>query len=69
MASAMAGGSGVYYRSRITLNRIELHGTPAGFHMVPGMPVTADIRVGKQTILRYMMGKTVPLVSEAMREP
>jgi HlyD family secretion protein len=33
------------------------------------MPITADIRVGKQTVLRYLMGKTLPVVSEGMREP
>jgi hemolysin D len=59
----------VYYRARITLDHLDLHGTPAGFHLVPGMPVTADIRVGKQTVLRYMLGRTVPLATEAMREP
>ncbi len=61
--------AGVWYRSRITLDQIQLHGTPAGFHLVPGMPIRADIRVGKQTVLRYMLGKTVPLVTEGMREP
>lgn len=59
----------VYYRARITLDEINLHGTPPGFHLVPGMPVTADVRVGKQTVLRYMLGKTVPLATEGMREP
>jgi HlyD family secretion protein len=62
-------GADVYYRARITLDEINLHGTPANFHLVPGMPVTADVRVGKQTVLRYMLGKTVPLATEAMREP
>jgi HlyD family secretion protein len=61
--------TGVYYRSRITLDQIQLHGTPPNFHLVPGMPVKADIRVGKQTVLRYMMGKTIPLATEGMREP
>jgi HlyD family secretion protein len=61
--------AGVFYRSRITLDQIQLHGTPAGFHLVPGMPVNADIRVGKQTVLRYMLGKTIPLATEGMREP
>jgi HlyD family secretion protein len=60
---------GVFYRARITLDQIDLHGTPAGFHLVPGMPITADVRVGKQTVLRYMLGRTVPLATEAMREP
>jgi len=61
--------SDVFYRSRISLDQIELHGTPPNFHLVPGMPVTADIRVGRQTVLRYMMGKLIPLATEGMREP
>jgi hemolysin D len=60
---------GVWYRSRITLDQIDLHNTPANFHLSPGMPVTADIRVGKQTLLRYMLGKMIPLATEGMREP
>jgi HlyD family secretion protein len=64
-----ASGDVIFYRARITLDKIELHGTPAGFHLVPGMPIVADIRVGKQTVLRYMLGRTVPLATEAMREP
>jgi hemolysin D len=60
---------GFWYRSRITLDKIELRGMPDNFHLVPGMPVTADIRVGKQTVIRYLLGKTLPVVSEGMREP
>jgi HlyD family secretion protein len=61
--------TGVYYRARVTLDQIQLHGTPPNFHLIPGMPVKADIRVGKQTVLRYMLGKTIPLATEGMREP
>jgi len=63
-----ASGGG-YYRSRITLDQINLHGTPANFHLIPGMPIQADIRVGKQTVLSYMMGRFIPLATEGMREP
>jgi hemolysin D len=59
----------LYYRSRITLDQIDLHDTPANFHLIPGMPVTADIRVGKQTVIRYMLGRMIPLAREGMREP
>ena len=62
-------GGGWYYRSRITLDQINLHGTPANFHLIPGMPIQADIRVGKQTVLSYMMGRIMPLATEGMREP
>jgi hemolysin D len=59
----------LWYRSKITLDRIDLHDTPPNFHLTPGMPVTADIRVGKQTVVRYMLGKMIPLAKEGMREP
>lgn len=63
------GQGGMWYRSRITLDRIELRHTPPGFHLIPGMPVTADILIGKRTVLRYLMGRAVPLATEGMREP
>ncbi len=61
--------NGLWYRTRVTLDDIALHNTPPNFHLTPGMPVTADIRVGKQTIMRYMLGKFIPLATEGMREP
>jgi hemolysin D len=58
-----------YYRSRIAIDRVELHGTPKGFRIMPGMPVTADIKVGKRTVLSYLLGRVLPVASEGMREP
>jgi len=62
-------GAKVFYRSRVSLDVIKLHNTPPGFHVVPGMPVTADIKVGKRTLLTYMLGRVLPVGMEAMREP
>src|SRR5271166_907405 len=64
-----SAGATWFYRSRITLDRIDLHGTPANFHLIPGMPIQADIRVGKQTVAQYLMSRFVPLATEGMREP
>jgi HlyD family secretion protein len=64
-----AGGTQAWYRSRITLDRIDLHDTPPNFRLIPGMPVTADILVGKRTVMAYLMGRVLPLVHEGMREP
>jgi len=33
------------------------------------MPVTADIKVGKRTVLKYLLGLMLPVTQEAMREP
>jgi HlyD family secretion protein len=33
------------------------------------MPVTADIKVGKRTVLKYLFGWLTPVTHEGMREP
>jgi hemolysin D len=58
-----------FYRCRITIDEVRLHAVPPGFHIVPGMPVTADIMIGKRTVLTYLLGRILPVASEAMREP
>lgn len=58
-----------FYRSRITIDDVQLHGVPTDFRIVPGMPVTADIMIGKRTVLTYLLGRILPVASEAMREP
>jgi hemolysin D len=58
-----------FYRSRITIDRVALHDVPAAFRIIPGMPVTADIKVGKRTVLGYLLGLMLPVAQEAMREP
>ncbi|MBV9786326.1 MAG: HlyD family type I secretion periplasmic adaptor subunit [Acidisphaera sp.] len=62
-------GTQVFYRDRITLDKIRLHDTPEGFRLMPGLTVTADIKVGKRTILGYLMGRVVPTFTTGMREP
>jgi len=31
--------------------------------------VTADIKVGKRTVLSYLLGRVMPVAREGMREP
>jgi hemolysin D len=58
-----------FYRARIAIDQVGLHDVPAGFHIIPGMPVTADIKVGKRTVLKYLLGRVMPIAQEGMREP
>jgi HlyD family secretion protein len=60
---------GAYFRAHVSLDEMKLHGLPAGFHLIPGMPVTVDIKVGQRTILGYLMSRVIPILSEGMREP
>ena len=58
-----------FYRTRIAIERLALHNVIAGFHLTPGMPVTADVKVGKRTVLKYLLGWVLPVTQEGMREP
>ena len=58
-----------FYRVRIAIKWLGMHDVPFGFHVTPGMPVTADIKVGKRTVLKYLLGWMVPIAKEGMREP
>jgi HlyD family secretion protein len=64
-----SGPAEPFYRARITIDDVKLHDVPAGFRVVPGMPVTADIRVGKRTVLGFLLGRILPMASQGMREP
>ena len=55
-------------KSRIAIADVKLHNVPAGFHIAPGMPVTAEIKVGKRTVLN-LLSRVLPVVSEGTREP
>lgn len=68
-ALPITGSADPYYRARISIDHVGLHDVPAGFRVAPGMPVTADIKVGKRTVLAYLLGRVMPLAQEGMREP
>ena len=61
--------SELYYAARVTIDKLNLHNVPSGFHVIPGMPVETDIRVGGQTIMQYMLERVVPIFTQGMNEP
>jgi HlyD family secretion protein len=58
-----------FFRSRVSIDDTTLHDTPPGFHVQPGMPVTADVKVGKRTVLSYLFSRVLPVAADGMREP
>jgi membrane fusion protein, hemolysin D len=62
-------GGAAFYRGTLSVDEMKLHNLPEGFHMSPGMPVTTDIKVGKRTVLAYLVSRIVPALTEGMREP
>lgn len=68
-SDTLGGSPDTFYRIRLRVDRYTLHGVPNYFHPTPGMPVIADIKVGKRTILRYLLSTVLPVTTEGMREP
>lgn len=58
-----------YYRARISIDTLKMHDLPPGFRVNPGMPVTADVKIGKRTVLAYLFSRIVPATTEGLREP
>ncbi|OZB30186.1 HlyD family type I secretion periplasmic adaptor subunit [Acidiphilium sp. 34-64-41] len=59
----------LYYRADISLDELMLHNVPPGFRLVPGMPLNANIKVGRRTIMSYFITKIMPVAYDSLREP
>jgi HlyD family secretion protein len=60
-----------YYIAKISLppDKIKLYGIAANYKIVPGMPIVADIKVGKRSVMAYLLSRVIPVAHDAMREP
>ncbi len=66
---ATPGGGNAFYRVRLRIDRYTLRNTPHYFKPTAGMAVTADINIGKRTILQYLLSTVIPPATEGMRDP
>ncbi|WP_448662911.1 HlyD family type I secretion periplasmic adaptor subunit [Sphingomonas sp. CJ20] len=60
---------GSFYRVRIAVGAGALRNVPTQFRMTPGMPLTAEIKIGKRSVLSYLTRPITRSVGEGMREP
>ena len=58
-----------YYRARVSIDKMNFINVPAGFRLIPGMTLTADIDVGKRSLSRYVIGTVFHGLGESLREP
>ncbi|HLN25114.1 MAG TPA: HlyD family type I secretion periplasmic adaptor subunit [Patescibacteria group bacterium] len=63
-----APGSEAYYLGRLSLTRNNLRHLPPGARLLPGMTLTAEIVIGRRTILSYLLYPLMGVSAEAMRE-
>ena len=59
----------LYYKAEIALGALHLHDTPPGFRLVPGMPLSADVLVGKRTVMGYFTRRILPVAYDSLHEP
>jgi HlyD family secretion protein len=59
----------LYYKAEISIDVLNLHNTPPGFRLVPGMPLEADMKVGTRTIMGYFTQRIMPVAYNSLHEP
>ena len=58
-----------FYKARCSVDATHFTGVPANFQLIPGMTLTADIKVGTRSLARYLLDGVLRGFNEAMREP
>jgi hemolysin D len=66
-----SAGSGLdaYYSARVALDSFRLEHMPEHAKLLPGMTVTAEILVGKRSVMSYILWPLTKAVGESIREP
>jgi hemolysin D len=65
-ATTMSPTVNVFYVARVVIDRMALRHVPKDFRLVPGMPLSADIKVGWRTYLDYVFSRVAPVFNEAV---
>ncbi|MEW5913510.1 MAG: HlyD family type I secretion periplasmic adaptor subunit [Thermodesulfobacteriota bacterium] len=61
--------AGVFYMARISLQDVKLRSVPRDFRLMPGMILTAEIKVGKRRVISYFLYPLLKAFDESLREP
>ena len=64
-----ADGSRLLYRIRVSVDKTELRAVPKDFRLIPGMGLTAEIKVGARRVITYLLYPLIRSFDETMREP
>lgn len=63
------GPQDLFYQATISLDEVNLHNVPDGFRLVPGMPLSADVKVGTHSVLSYFTQRIMPVAYNSLHEP
>lgn len=60
---------GAFYKTRIAISALNMRDVPDTFHLIPGMPLNAEIKVGTRSVMSYFLRPILRGFGESMREP
>jgi hemolysin D len=67
--SSTPTGQDAYYVSRINFGKSQLKNLAPHNRLLPGMTLSAEVVVGKRTVISYLVWPLTKAVSESLREP
>jgi HlyD family secretion protein len=62
-------GKPAFFRARVALGPVTLQDVPPDFRLIPGMTTTAEMLVGRRTIISYLLDPVIRVFDESLREP
>lgn len=62
-------GMEAYYIGRVKLKSLRLTKMPADAYLLPGMTLSAEIVVGKRSVISYLIWPLIRAMDESIREP
>lgn len=57
------------YKARIALDEVDLDNVPDDFRLLPGMSLSAEIKVGTRRVITFFIYPLIRAADESMREP
>lgn len=64
-----AGNVKAFHRARVELSHTRFERMPEGIELIPGMTLTAEIKVGSRSILSYFLWPILRGIDGSLREP
>jgi membrane fusion protein, hemolysin D len=61
--------SAIHYRAQVELTEPKFRNLPDDIALRPGMRVVADIKVGRRSVIEYILNPVTRIISDSLREP
>ena len=63
------GAGGAFHAGRVALGATRLATMPEGTRLLPGMTLSAEVKVGSRRVIAYLLDPLTRGLRESIREP